>query len=124
MNIPTELLYSTDHEWVRVEGNIAYIGITDYAQASLGDIVFVELPALGGTVRMGAAIGVIESVKAASDLFCPVSGTVADVNTALEDNPGLLNSDAYAHWIIAVNLKDKSELEGLLDAVAYQSILK
>lgn len=124
MNIPTELLYSKDHEWVRVEGNIAYIGITDYAQASLGDIVFVELPALGGTVRMGATFGVIESVKAASDLFCPVSGTVAHVNTALEDNPGLLNSDAYAHWIITVNLKDKSELEGLLDAVAYQSILK
>jgi len=124
MNIPTALLYSKDHEWVRVEGNIAYIGITDYAQASLGDIVFVELPAVGGAVRMGATFGVIESVKAASDLYCPVSGTVTHVNAALEDNPGLLNSDAYAHWIIAVNLKDKSELEGLLDALAYQSILK
>jgi len=124
MNIPTELLYSKDHEWVRVEGDIAYIGITDYAQSSLGDIVFIEMPALGSTVRMGGTFGVIESVKAASDLFCPVSGTVVNVNPTLEENPGLLNSDSYANWIMAVNLEDKAELAGLLDALAYKNTLK
>jgi len=124
MNIPAELLYSKDHEWVRVEGDIAYIGITDYAQSSLGDIVFIELPSLGATVHTGATFGVVESVKAASDLFCPVSGTVVKVNTALEDNPGLLNSDSYANWIMAVNLEDKSALAGLLDALAYKNTLK
>jgi len=123
MNIPTALLYSKEHEWVKVEGDMAFIGITDYAQQSLGDIVFVELPAVGAPLRQGATFGVVESVKAASDLYSPVSGTVTAVNSALEDNPGLLNSDAYANWVLTVNLADKAELATLLDALAYQKIL-
>jgi len=124
MNIPTTLRYSKDHEWVRLEGNTAYIGITDYAQNALGDIVFVELPPVGTALHMGGVFGVVESVKAASDLYCPLSGPVIAVNTALMDDPGLLNRDAYANWLIAVDLKDSQELEQLLDAHAYQAILE
>ena len=124
MNVPAELLYSKDHEWVKVEGDKAYIGITDYAQHSLGDIVFVELPGEGTDFGMGDTFGVVESVKAASDLYCPVSGKVLEINTTLEDNPELLNSDAYANWIIAIELKDKEELTKLLNAEAYKDILE
>ena len=116
MNVPKELLYTKDHEWVKVEGNKAYIGITDYAQNSLGDIVFVELPAVGDEFDAHATFGVVESVKAASDLFAPVSGTVVEINTALEENPEVLNTDAYTNWIIAVELKDAEELKALLNA--------
>lgn len=124
MNVPKELLYSKDHEWVKVDGNKAYIGITDYAQSSLGDIVFVELPSEGDDFSAHDTFGVVESVKAASDLFAPVSGTVVEINTALEDNPELLNADAYANWIIAVELKDAEELKALLNAEAYADILE
>ncbi|MBS3874074.1 MAG: glycine cleavage system protein GcvH [Firmicutes bacterium] len=123
MNIPHHLLYSKEHEWVKVEGDIAYIGITDYAQQSLGDIVFVELPDIGAKVRMGATFGVVESVKAASDLYSPISGTVTAINAALLDSPGLLNSDAYTNWLLTVKLSDMSELAKLLDAHGYQNIL-
>lgn len=123
MNIPQALLYSKEHEWVKVEGDTAHIGITDYAQQALGDIVFVELPSVGNALRAGGTFGVVESVKAASDLFSPVSGTVTAVNEALLDNPGLLNSDPYGSWMLAVKLSDASELAALLDANSYQRIL-
>lgn len=123
MNIPQALLYSKEHEWVKVEGDTAHIGITDYAQQALGDIVFVELPSVGNALRAGGTFGVVESVKAASDLFSPVSGTVTAVNEALLDNPGLLNSDPYGNWMLAVKLSDASELAALLDANSYQRIL-
>lgn len=123
MNIPQALLYSKEHEWVKVEGDTAHIGITDYAQQALGDIVFVELPSVGNALRAGGTFGVVESVKAASDLFSPVSGTVTAVNEALFDNPGLLNSDPYGSWMLAVKLSDASELAALLDANSYQRIL-
>ncbi|MBS3985461.1 MAG: glycine cleavage system protein GcvH [Selenomonadales bacterium] len=123
MNIPQALLYSKEHEWVKVEGDTAHIGITDYAQQALGDIVFVELPNVGDALRAGGTFGVVESVKAASDLFSPVSGTVTAVNEALFDNPGLLNSDPYGSWMLAVKLSDASELAALLDANSYQRIL-
>ena len=124
MKVPKELLYSKDHEWVKVDGNKAYIGITDYAQSSLGDIVFVELPAEGDDFSAHDTFGVVESVKAASDLYAPVSGTVVEINTALQDNPELLNADAYANWIIAVKLKNPEELKALLSAEAYTDILE
>ena len=124
MKIPKELLYSKDHEWVKVDGNKAYIGITDYAQSSLGDIVFVELPAEGDDFSAHDTFGVVESVKAASDLYAPVSGTVVEINTALQDNPELLNADAYANWIIAVKLKNPEELKALLSAEAYADMLE
>jgi glycine cleavage system H protein len=123
MNIPQALLYSKEHEWVKVEGDTAHIGITDYAQQALGDIVFVELPSVGNALRAGGTFGVVESVKAASDLFSPVSGTVTAVNEALLDTPGLLNNDPYGSWMLAVKLSDASELAGLLDANSYQRIL-
>jgi glycine cleavage system H protein len=123
MNIPQALLYSKEHEWVKVEGDTVHIGITDYAQQALGDIVFVELPNVGNALRAGGTFGVVESVKAASDLFSPVSGTVTAVNEALLDNPGLLNSDPYGSWMLAVKLSDASELAALLDANSYQRIL-
>lgn len=124
MKVPKELLYSKDHEWVKVDGNKAYIGITDYAQSSLGDIVFVELPAEGDDFSAHDTFGVVESVKAASDLYAPVSGTVVEINTALQDNPELLNADAYANWIIALELKDPEELKALLSAEAYADMLE
>lgn len=124
MKVPKELLYSKDHEWVKVDGNKAYIGITDYAQSSLGDIVFVELPAEGDDFSAHDTFGVVESVKAASDLYAPVSGTVVEINTALQDNPELLNADAYANWIIAVKLKNPEELKALLSAEAYADMLE
>ena len=123
MNIPQALLYSKKHEWIKVEGDTVHIGITDYAQQALGDIVFVELPSVGNALRAGDTFGVVESVKAASDLFSPLSGTVTAVNQALLDSPGLLNSDPYGSWMLAVKLSDVSELAALLDANSYQRIL-
>ena len=124
MNVPKELLYTKDHEWVKVDGAKAYIGITDYAQNSLGDIVFVELPAEGSEFNAHDTFGVIESVKAASDLFTPVTGTVVEINSALEDNPELLNADPYTNWIIAIEVKDAAELKALLSPEAYKDILE
>lgn len=117
---PEELRYSKDHEWVRVESGIATIGITDYAANELGDVVFVELPAVGTELSQFAPFGVVESVKAVSDLFAPVSGVVTEVNGELGMRPELINSDAYGDgWICRVELRDSAEVEALMDASAY-----
>ena len=114
------LYYSETHEYVRVEGSYGYIGITDYAQNALGNVVYVDMPEEDDEVTAGEEFGAVESVKAASDLISPVSGTVAEVNEALEDAPELINTDAFENWIIKVELSDMSELDELMDAEAYQ----
>ncbi|MCI7779520.1 MAG: glycine cleavage system protein GcvH [Bacteroidales bacterium] len=116
------LYYSESHEYVRVEGEFGYVGITDYAQSQLGNVVYVDMPAEEDEVTAGEEFGAVESVKAASDLFSPVSGEVVEVNSALEDEPELINQDAFANWIMKVRLSDPSELEKLLDAEAYAKI--
>ena len=113
------LYYSESHEYVRVEGNFGYIGITDYAQNALGNVVYVDLPEVDDEVTAGEEFGAVESVKAASDLMSPVSGTIVEVNEALDDQPELVNQDAFANWIIKVEISDKSELANLMDAKAY-----
>ena len=118
------LYYSESHEYVKVEGNVGYIGISDYAQHALGNVVYVDMPDVDDEVTAGEEFGAVESVKAASDLISPVSGTVVEVNEALEDEPELINKDAFANWIIKVELADKSELENLMDAKAYEEICK
>lgn len=114
------LYYSESHEFVKVEGNIASIGITDYAQQALGNIVYVDLPDVDDEIEAGDDFGAVESVKAASDLSTPVSGTVVEVNEALEDTPELINQDAFSAWIIKVELSDTSELDNLMDAKKYE----
>ncbi|MGM9703273.1 MAG: glycine cleavage system protein GcvH [Prevotella sp.] len=114
------LYYSESHEFVKVEGDFGYVGITDYAQHALGNVVYVDMPEVDDEVEAGEDFGAVESVKAASDLISPVSGTVVEVNEALEDEPELLNKDAFANWIIKVELSDKSELDNLMDAKAYE----
>lgn len=113
------LYYSESHEYVRIEGEYGYIGITDYAQHALGNVVYVDMPEVDDEVEAGFEFGAVESVKAASDLNSPVSGTVVEVNDALDDTPELVNSDAFANWIIKVRLSDPSELDNLMDAKAY-----
>ena len=113
------LYYSESHEYVRVEGEYGYVGITDYAQNALGNVVYVDMPEVDDEVTAGEEFGAVESVKAASDLMSPVSGTVVEVNEALDDQPELVNQDAYANWIIKVEMSDKSELDNLMDAKAY-----
>ncbi len=115
------LYYSESHEYLKVEGNIGIIGITDYAQHALGNVVYVDMPDVDDEVEAGAEFGAVESVKAASDLNSPVSGTVVEVNEALEDTPELINQDAYANWIIKVEMSDESELENLMDATEYEA---
>ena len=117
------LYYSESHEFVKVEGDFGYVGITDYAQHELGNVVYVDMPEVDDEVEAGEDFGAVESVKAASDLVCPVSGTVVEVNEALEGEPGLINKDAFENWIIKVELSDKSELEGLMDAAAYKAFI-
>ena len=120
MSYPDDLRYSKEHEWVRVEGSRATIGITSFAADELGDIVFVELPEMGATLTQFGTFGVVESVKAVSDLFAPISGEVVEVNEALRDAPELLNSDPFVEgWIARVELSDTSELDSLMDAGAY-----
>ena len=116
------LYYAKSHEYVRVEGEYGYIGITDYAQDQLGNVVYVDMPEVDDEVTAGEEFGAVESVKAASDLFSPISGTVIEVNEALEDEPELINKDAFENWIIKVELSDKSELDNLMDAEAYEAI--
>ena len=118
------LYYSESHEYVRVEGNIGYIGITDYAQEQLGNVVYVDMPEEGDEVIATEDFGAVESVKAASDLISPVSGTVLEVNEALEEQPELINQDAFANWIIKVKLSDPSELDNLMDAEAYRKAIQ
>lgn len=115
------LYYSESHEYVRVEGEYGYIGITDYAQHALGNVVYVDLPEVDDEVEAGEEFGAVESVKAASDLISPVTGTVVEINEALEDEPELVNADAYANWIIKVKLSDAIELDELMDAAAYEA---
>ena len=117
------LKYSESHEWVKVEGNVAVIGVSDFAQKEMGDITYVDMPEEGDDVLAGEEFGALESVKAASDLICPVSGTVVAVNAALEDAPEAINEDAYANWIIKVEMSDASELDALLDAAAYTALI-
>lgn len=115
------LYYSESHEYVRVEGDFGFIGITDFAQHALGNVVYVDLPEVDDEVEAGEEFGAVESVKAASDIISPVSGTIVEVNDALDDQPELLNQDAYENWIIKVELSDKAELDSLMDAVAYEA---
>ena len=123
MNVPDNLLYCDTHEWVRVEGKKAVIGITDYAQEQLGDITYVDLPAVGRALSAGADMGAVESVKAASELYCPISGKVTKVNADLDANPEIANSDPYgAGWIVRVKLS--AQPEGLMDAAAYEEHCK
>ena len=114
------LYYSESHEFVRVDGDFGFIGITDYAQNALGNVVYVDMPEVDDEVTAGEEFGAVESVKAASDLISPVSGTVVEINEALEDAPELINQDAFENWIIKVELSDKAELENLMDAEAYK----
>lgn len=123
MNIPENLKYSQDHEWVKVEGNVAVVGITDYAQSELGDIVFVDIQTEGEELQEGELFGNIEAVKTVADALMPVSGTVIEVNGELEAAPELVNSDPYGKgWMIKIELSDPAELENLLDAKAYEKI--
>ena len=114
------LYYSESHEYVRVDGDYGFVGITDYAQNALGNVVYVDMPEVDDEVVAGEEFGAVESVKAASDLISPVSGTVVEINEALEDQPELVNQDAYENWIIKVELSDKSDLDQLMDAAAYE----
>lgn len=113
------LFYSESHEYVKVEGNVGYIGISDYAQHALGNVVYVDMPDVDDEIEAGEEFGAVESVKAASDLFAPVSGKVIEVNEALDDQPELINQDPYENWIIKVELSDKSQFDELMDAKAY-----
>ncbi len=123
MNVPEDLRYSTDHEWVRRHGDTARIGITDYAQDALGDVVFVQLPDLGTTVTAGERCSEVESTKSVSDIYAPVSGTVTAVNETLESDPALINTDPYGEgWIYEVQMSDPDQLDQLLDAAAYRQL--
>src|SRR5574344_409183 len=124
MNIPENLKYSADHEWLRIEGNEAYIGITDYAQHELGDIVYVDVDTVGETLESGETFGSIEAVKTVSDLLMPISGEVLEVNAALEDNAAAINSDPYNEgWIIKIKMTNPSEADNLKDAASYSKLL-
>ncbi len=123
-NVIEGLYYSESHEYVKVEGQFAYVGITDYAQHALGNVVYIDMPEVDDEVTAGEDFGAVESVKAASDIISPISGTVVEVNEALEDKPGLINEDAFANWIIKVELSDESELDSLMDAAAYAEFCK
>ncbi len=118
------LRYAESHEWVKVEGNVAVIGISDYAQHELGNITYIDMPSEGDEFAAGEEFGAVESTKIASDLYSPVSGTVTEVNTALEDNPELINEDAYASWLIKLEMSDPSELDRLLEPAAYEALCK
>lgn len=116
------LLYSESHEWVKVDGDIATIGVSDYAQSEMGDITYVDMPDVDDEVSAGEEFGALESVKSSSDLYSPVSGTVVETNSEVEDSPELINEDPYKNWIIKVKMSDKSELEKLLDSKAYSAL--
>ena len=124
MNFPTNVKYTNEHEWIRLEGEEAYVGITDYAQTQLGDIVFVDVPTEGETLEKGETFGSIEVVKTVSDLFLPVGSEILEVNQALEENPELVNKDPYGEgWIIKIKPTDVSEMDDLLDAEAYKKLI-
>ena len=118
------LLYSESHEWVKVDGNVAVIGVSDFAQAEMGDITYVDMPDVDDEFEAGEEFGALESVKASSELYCPVSGKVVEVNTDVDDSPEKINEDPYGAWIIKVEMSDSTELEKLMDAAAYAGIAK
>jgi glycine cleavage system H protein len=124
MNVPANLKYSNDHEWIRVEGNMAVVGVTDYAQGQLGDVVFVDVQTEGETLEQGDMFGAIEAVKTVADVFIPLSGKVLEVNARLEDEPQLVNKDPYGEgWIIKVEMTDPAQVDALLSAEAYKGII-
>ena len=124
MNIPSNLKYTKDHEWIRTEGNVAYVGVTDYAQGELGDIVFIEIETVGEQLGKEEVFGTIEAVKTVSDLFMPVSGEIVELNPALEDAPDLVNKDPYGKgWLIKVKMEDTAQLNELLDAKGYEELI-
>lgn len=124
MNVPKNLRYTSDHEWVKIEGKIATVGITDHAQEELSDVVFVELPSVGLAVGLGDSIAVVESVKAASDIYAPINGEVVEINTEVEGDPSIINSSPYEDgWIFKVRFEEKSDLEDLLDAGGYEDLI-
>ncbi|SMC80030.1 glycine cleavage system protein GcvH [Pedobacter nyackensis] len=124
MNFPSELKYTKDHEWVKIEGNEAFIGITDFAQRELGDIVYIDINTVGDEVSKDDVFGTVEAVKTVSDLFMPVTGTVLEINAALNDNPELVNSDPYGQgWMVKVAISDASQVDGLLTADAYKALV-
>lgn len=123
MNVPDELRYSSDHEWVRVEGSTTRIGITDYAQDALGDVVFVQVPEVGAQVNAGDSIGEVESTKSVSEIYAPVSGTISEVNPDLETSPELVNSDPYGTgWLAVIEVADAASIESLMDAAGYRQL--
>ena len=125
MDIPDDLRYSTDHEWVRVEGNRVRVGITDYAQDALGDVVYVEVPDVGAVVEAAAKVSEVESTKSVSDIYAPVTGTVVEVNDDLAENPESLNDDPYGDgWICVIEVDDPTQLDGLLDVEAYRRLIE
>ena len=124
-NVPADLRYSKEHEWIRVEGNVGVVGITWFAQDQLGDVVFVEMPEVGRELKQNEQFGVVESVKTVSDLYSPASGKVIEVNSELESSPELINQDPYGEgWILKIELADPAEIENLLDAAAYEALTK
>lgn len=124
MEFPTNLRYTKDHEWIRVEGTTGVVGITDYAQGELGDVVFVELPPIGTKLQQGKQFGTIEAVKTVSDVFAPVSGEIVEINAALKDSPEIVNKEPYAGgWLAKIKIEDKAELVNLLDAAKYQEMV-
>lgn len=124
MTVSKNLLYTKDHEWIKVDGNKAYVGIAEYAQAQLGDIVFVELPSIDDEIEREEAFAAVESVKAAADIFMPVDGKVTEINEALEDEPNLLNEDPYENWMIMIELSDPSQVDDLMNSEEYEKYLE
>ncbi len=125
MNVPEQLRYSSDHEWVSRDGDVVRIGITDYAQDALGDVVFVQVPEVGSTVAAGESFGEVESTKSVSDVYAPVGGTVVEVNEALADGPQVLNEDPYGEgWICTIRMSDPAQFDALLDAAAYGALIE
>ncbi len=124
MNIPANLKYSKDHEWIKIDGNIATVGITDFAQGQLGDVVFVDIPSEGETLSINDVFGAIEAVKTVADAFMPLSGKIIEINTNLESSPESVNKDPYGEgWMVKIEISDPSEIDSLLDADAYKAIL-
>jgi len=124
MNFPENVKYTADHEWIRVEGNFGWIGITDYAQGELGDIVYVEIPAVGAKIEKGKSFGTIEAVKAVSDLFAPIAGEVVEINAEMKDHPEVVNKDPYGEgWMLKIVITDPAQLDALLDVQAYKTLI-
>jgi glycine cleavage system H protein len=124
MNFPENVKYTADHEWIRVEGQFGWIGITDYAQSELGDIVYVEIPAIGMKVEKGKSFGTIEAVKAVSDLFAPVTGEVVEINAEMKDHPEVVNKDPYGEgWMVKITISDSAQLDTLLDVQTYKTLI-